>query len=154
VGPTHRARRGLRHAEVPDLSLADEFFDRARDVFDWHLGIHSVLIEEIDYVGFESLERSIGNVANMVRPTVRPAKAFAVRGDVEPELRREYNLGANRSEGFADQFLVNERPVDFGRIEEGHAAIHGCPQEQDHFLTVSRRVGIAFAHSHTAETDR
>jgi hypothetical protein len=56
----------------------------------------------------------------MFRPTVGAAAARARSGiDVETELGRYHHLIADRLERFADQFLVGERPIGFGCIEQG-----------------------------------
>jgi hypothetical protein len=34
----------------------------------------------------------------------------------------------DRGEGFADEFLVEERPVDLGGVEERDSAVHGVPE--------------------------
>jgi hypothetical protein len=47
-------------------------FDRARDLLDRHVGIHAVLIEQIDPIRLEPLERRVGDLADVRRPAVQP----------------------------------------------------------------------------------
>jgi hypothetical protein len=48
------------------------------------------------------------------------------------------NLALERGQRFADQFLVGERAIDLGGVEEGHATVHRRPDQRDHFLPVRR----------------
>ena len=64
-------RAGFGHAEVLDLALLDEFLDRAGDVFDGHVGVDAVLVEEVDGVDVEALERGFGDLADALRGCCR-----------------------------------------------------------------------------------
>ena len=44
------------------LPSADEVLHRARHIFDWHVRVDAVLIEEIDHVGPQTPERSVGHL--------------------------------------------------------------------------------------------
>ncbi len=46
----------LRHTEVLDLTFLNQLLHRACNVFDWHIRIDAVLIEQIDYVGVEAFQ--------------------------------------------------------------------------------------------------
>jgi len=76
-----------------------------------------VLIEEIDCVRLQPLQRGIGNFANVFRAAVRATAPRAVRGNVEAEFCREHDLIANGSERLTYEFLVRERAVSFRRVE-------------------------------------
>ena len=45
---------------------------RSRHVFDWHIRINPVLIEQIDSIGLESLERALGDLPDMLWSTIKP----------------------------------------------------------------------------------
>ena len=81
----------------------------------------------------------------------RPA-CFAVSSDLEPELRRDHDLIAERRQRFADELFVSEGAVDFGGVEERDAALDGGADQRDHLLLVHRRA-IAEAHAHAAEAE-
>jgi hypothetical protein len=71
------------------------------------------------------------------------------RVDVLGELGGDHDLVGVRGEGFADEFLVGVWTVDLGGVEECDAAVHGGPDQRDHFLPV-RLVAVATGHRHTA----
>ena len=58
VGAADRLRARLREAEVLDLALRDQLLDRSRDVLDRHVGVDAVLVEQVDGVDLQPLERS------------------------------------------------------------------------------------------------
>src|SRR5207245_5813871 len=72
--------------------------------------------------------------------------------ELEPELRRDHDLIANRGERLADELLVREGPVGFGGVEERDAAFDGQPDERDHLLLVCRRT-VAKTHRHAAQPE-
>jgi hypothetical protein len=55
---------------MPDLALLNEVPDGACNVLDRYGGIDAVLIEQVDAVGPEALQRSIGDLPDMLRPAV------------------------------------------------------------------------------------
>jgi hypothetical protein len=73
-----RATNGLcvrfRQAEVLDLALLNQDLHRSCHIFDWHLGVNAVLIEEIDDVGLEPFERLL----DMLRPTIEAWEVFKI----------------------------------------------------------------------------
>ena len=56
VRAANRLHAGLGQTEVLDLALANQVLHRTRDVFDRHVRIDTVLIEEIDPVGPEPFQ--------------------------------------------------------------------------------------------------
>jgi hypothetical protein len=72
--------------------------------------------------------------------------------ELEAELRRNHDMIANRSERFADELFVRERPVRFGRVEEIDAFINGRANDADAITwTGSRAVSEADPHAPEAE---
>ena len=63
---------GLRQAEMLDLAFRDELLDRACDVFHRHSRIDAVLVEQVDMVGPQPLQRSFHHLADMLGPAVEP----------------------------------------------------------------------------------
>src|SRR5450432_4405494 len=110
-----------------------------------------MLIEQIDDIGLESLERGVGDRLNVLGPAVQ-ASLFAVFVEVEPELRGDRDLPTQGREGFTYEFLIEERAVNFRSIEQRDAEFHGCPDDRDHFRLVFGRT-VTEAHSHAAEAD-
>ena len=62
VGAADGLRAGFGQAEVPDLACCDQVLHGAGDVFDGHVGVDAVLIEEIDGVDLQALERGFGDL--------------------------------------------------------------------------------------------
>jgi hypothetical protein len=75
------------------------------------------------------------------------------RVDVEAELGRDHHLIADRFERLADEFLVGERAVGLGRVEEGHAQVNRMPDETDHSVPVGDG-SVVRAHAHAAKAER
>ena len=120
MGATNRLHAGFGQTEMLDFAFANQIADRAGDVFDRHVRIDAMLVEEVDAVGLEPRERGFSHLAD-VRGTAVEACLFAVL-EFEAELGRNRHLIAERAQRLADQFFVRERPVRFGRVEERHAA--------------------------------
>ena len=98
-------------AEVLHLALLNQLLYRARHVFNRHVRIDPVLIEQVDDIDLEPLERAFDGLFDMLRPAVQAGAPFMPRGsklriEVEPEFGGDHHLSAERSEGFAHEFFV------------------------------------------------
>src|SRR5207249_1250446 len=51
-------------------SLHHSDYPRSRHIFDWHVRVNPVLIEQIDDVGLEALERGFGDLLDVLWPTI------------------------------------------------------------------------------------
>jgi len=80
VGTADGCATGLGQAEVPDLSLPDEIVHGAGDVLDGHVGIDAMLVQEVDRIDLESLERCLRDLADVLRPAVHRSRAIGTRG--------------------------------------------------------------------------
>jgi aryl-alcohol dehydrogenase-like predicted oxidoreductase len=58
---------------------------------------------------------------------------------LEPELRGDHHLVTNWGQRFAHEFLVGERTVNFGGVEERYTKFDGRPNQRDH-----KDLGIGF----------
>jgi hypothetical protein len=56
---------GFRKPEMPDLAFPDQVLYRSRDILDRHIRVDAVLIEQIDGLGPEPLERSLSPSGTM-----------------------------------------------------------------------------------------
>ena len=140
TGCTACARRivcapGLGQAEVFDLALPDQILDGSRDVLDRHVRIDTVLIEQVDAIGAQPFQRRIGDLPDMLRPAVH-AKVRDRRAECVAELGRDHDLVAERSEGFAHEFLVPVRAIGLGGVEECDAALDRRSDQPDRILRV------------------
>jgi hypothetical protein len=110
-----------------------------------------VLVEEIDPIGIQPLERGFHDLLDVLGPAVQ-ASLLAVGVDVEPKLGGDHHLLADGRERLAHQLLVRERTVDFGGVEEGNPEVDGGPNDGDHLLHIAGR-SVAEAHTHAAEPE-
>src|SRR2546430_4843907 len=110
-----------------------------------------MLIEQIDHVPSESLQRSFSNFFDVLWPTI-DTHLLAFRTNFESELRSDHHLLTHRSERFAHKFFVRERSVNFSGIEERDAKFNRLAKQRDHLLLIFRRT-VPKAHSHTAQPD-
>ncbi len=67
---TDRLRSCFRKTEVLNLALLNQILHRSRYVFDGHVQINAVLIEQIDDVDLESLERCLSDLLDVLRATI------------------------------------------------------------------------------------
>src|SRR5205807_105346 len=99
-----RAADGLyacfRESEVFKLALPDQVFHGSGNIFDRHVGIDAVLIEQVDDVGLKALERGIGDLLDVFWTTVETYLFSGVRINFEPELGCYHHFPMERSEGF------------------------------------------------------
>ena len=112
-----------------DLAGLDELLDRARHILDRHLGIHPVLVIEVDRTYAQPLQRAVDDMADAVGMTGDPAARLALlRVDVEAELGGDHDLVAVRGECLANKLLVGKGPVDLRGVEERDAPIDCAAQ--------------------------
>src|SRR5271157_813148 len=90
-------------AEVLDLAFLNQVLHRSRYVFDWHVRVNPMLIEQVDDIHPEPLERSLGGLLDVLRPAVQARRTFHSAGieigtEVEPEFGGDRHLLAEGSE--------------------------------------------------------
>ena len=109
-----------------NFAFLDQVLHRSRYVFDRHVRVDTVLIEQVDGIDRESLERPLRDLLDVLWPTIQadPLRP-AVGIEFEPELGGDRHLPTERSEGFAHEFFVRERAVHFSGVKECDAAFHG-----------------------------
>ena len=142
----------LGHPEVPHLAGLDQLLDGAGDVLDGDLGVDAVLVVEVDDVDAEPAQRALDGAVDVLR-SARDAGRAPVLVEREAELRGDDHLVAVRGEGLADDLLVDERPVDLRRVEEGHSASDRVTDQRDRLGAVRQR-SVALAHPHAAQAER
>jgi hypothetical protein len=107
--------------KVFHFALLDQIFDNARDVFDRHIWIDAMLVEQVDAICLQSFERSLGNFPDVLRAAIN-ADLLSSLGNLEPELRRDNHLIANGRQRFANHVLVGEWTIDLRRVKKRDAA--------------------------------
>src|SRR5262245_14834630 len=123
---SNRLRPCFRKAEVFHLTLLNQVLHRSRHVFDRHVRVDAVLINQVYGLDLESLERRLGDLLDVLWPTIQPHPTWLSVGlKFEPELCGDHHSLTEGSEGFAHEFFVCERAVNFSGIEECDAAFDG-----------------------------
>jgi len=135
---------------VPHLALLNQILHRSRHIFDRHVGINAVLIEEVNVIRPEALERSLGNGLDLLRLAVQADDLAAL--NLETKLARDQNLMTHWCQGFADQFFIGMRSIGFSRIKERDAAVHTGANCVDAILLAGCRAQ-AKAQPHAAHTE-
>src|SRR5437879_5764981 len=142
-------RSGFRHPEMVYLALADQSLKGPGDIFDRHVGIDAVLVEEINCVGSQSLQCRIRVLANAFGPAV---ESFGRSAFLESEFRGDDDILAKRLDRLPYQFLIYIWPVSLGRIEECHAAFIGCADQLNRFVLFCGRA-VAKAKPHATQSE-
>ena len=70
MGAANCLHAGFGQAEVLHLALLNQVLHRSRDVFDRHVRVDAVLVEEVDGLDLEPLERRLGDLLDVRRPAV------------------------------------------------------------------------------------
>ena len=76
AAPADRLHACFREAEVLDLALLNQLFHRAGDLFDRHVRINAVLVEEVDGLDLQPLERALDSLLDMPRLTIQPRRGL------------------------------------------------------------------------------
>ena len=110
MGTTQRLDAWLRQAEMPDLAFGDQFADGAGNIFDRHAGIDAMLVQQIDDLNTESLQRSLRGPADSVRIAAQAGVRLGGWIDCKAELGRNSDLVADVAQSLADNLLVGKGP--------------------------------------------
>jgi hypothetical protein len=129
----------------------DELPHRTGDVLDRHLRVHPVLVEQVDRLDAQPLQRGVGDLDDVLRAAVQAGLA-ALGVEPEPELGGDHHLLPERRQCLADRFLVHERAVDLGGVEEGDPPLDGRADHRDAVLAVGGRAEPG-TDAHAAEPD-
>src|SRR5688572_8029817 len=145
----------LGQTPVLYLALRHQVLDRAGYVFDRHFRIDTMLIEQIDAVGAESLEHAVDHAFDMIWPAVKPGASLAgLLIDVPAELGGDHDPVPERRHALTENALHLMWAVGFGCVEERNAAVVGCSNDVDHLSPRRDRRLIRAAHVLHADTDR
>jgi len=151
VGAADGAGAGLGEAEVAHLARGDQPRDRPRDVLDRDLRVHAVLVVQVDRLDAEAAQRPLRGGDDVLGPAAQAHVPAAL--EAEPELGRDDHVVPHRGQRLAHQFLVDERAVDLGGVDEGDAAFDGAAQHADHLVPVAGVGPVALGHAHGAQAD-
>jgi hypothetical protein len=146
--PTDGRSAGFGQAEVADLTGSYQVLDGTGHVLDRHVWIDAVLIEQVDTVDLQSLQRRVRDLPDVVRSAI----GLATLADHKSKFRGEYDALSNGRKRLADQFLVGERPIDFRRVKKSDPTLHRGANQADHVLPVGGWP-VPETHSHAAEAE-
>src|SRR5258706_3696446 len=142
---------GLGKAEKAYLSLLDQITYRTGHILHRHLWIDTVLIQQVNVIGLESLERAFDGLTDILRP----ARCFGAHLLAVLEMKAKFGgddyLVAPALERPAEQLLVGEGTIGLRCISEGAYDLDGTLKCRDRFLLIGRAIGLG--HGHTTETD-
>jgi len=88
------------------LALLDQLLDRSRDFLHGHIGVHAMLIEQINRLDSEPFQGSLHDPPDAFRLTVDRSLFAAVA--IEAKLRGDDHLVPYGRKRFAHQFFVLE----------------------------------------------
>ena len=144
-------RRGFGKPEVLHLAGANQFFDGTGDVFDWHLGIDAVLIEQIDRFDPEAFQRRFGDLLDMFGAAVQ-AVLLALRVNFETEFCGDDHVSAEWRQGFAHQDFIRKWAV----ISAVSKNVMPCSTAAriTAIMACFSTPHLAASHPHAAESDR
>src|SRR5271163_3381364 len=142
----------LGKTEKSHLPLLNQVTHRAGYLFDRHRRIDAMLIEQVDIVGAQPLQRALRRLANVLGPARSLDADLLSVYEAKTKLGGDYDLVAPPLESPSEQLLVCARTIDLGRVEEVASQFDGAMQCGDRFSLVRRTVGLA--HAHATETDR
>ena len=150
VGLADGLGSGLGQPEPAHLAGLDQVADGAGHVLDRHGGVDPMLVEEIDDINAQALQRGVGDGLDVLGPAVDPETGGAV--ELEAELGGDPHLVADRRQAAADQLLVDIGSVDLGGVEECHAPVDGVAQQGDGVgFGKGRAIGPAQPHAAEAK---
>src|ERR1019366_7995423 len=114
---TDRLHSCFGKAEVLDLAFLKQVLHRSSYVFDRHVRVNPMLIEQVDDVNLEPLKRALCGLLDVLWPTVQARRTLHPAGieigtEVEPELAGDHHSITEGTESFAHEFFVQERAVD------------------------------------------
>src|SRR5579875_2435153 len=111
MSAAERLDPGLRHTETFDLALGDQLPHGAGDIFDRHVRIDAVLVEQIDRLDAQAPEGSLDGAADVIGPAADAPVLPGARIDVETELGGDDDPLAVGPQCLADDLLVHEGTI-------------------------------------------
>jgi hypothetical protein len=136
---------------LPSLHQLRHGADRVLDRHGW---VDAVLVEQVDDIGAEPLQRGLGHGLDMLGPAVdadhRRRTGFC-GVELEAEFGGDDDTVAHGLQRLAEKFFIVEGAVGFGRVEQRDAEVDGAMQRPRRFGIVLRAIGEA--HAHAAEAD-
>jgi len=110
---------GFGQAEMADLALGNEVRHCADRFLDRDTGVDAVLVEQIDDIHAQPLERALAGPPHIGGRGVGADYLSVLEG--KAELGRNYQPVAAAADRLAQQFFIDMRSIDLGGVEKGDA---------------------------------
>ena len=121
VRATDHRDTGLGHTVIFDLPRFHQLGDGTCHILDRNVGINAMLIEQVDAVGSQTLERGVSHLSDVLGPAVDRQMRCP---NLEAELGGDRSLVTPAFECPPEQLLIGKRTVELGRSEEGATKIN------------------------------
>src|SRR5579862_7157700 len=97
-----------------------------------------MLIEQVNGINLQPLERPFHGPLDLLRPTVYTCRSRAIiaAAQIESELGGDHHSALERRKRLAHQFFVGEWTIDLGGVKERDAAVHGGVEKSGHLLLI------------------
>src|SRR5688572_9247730 len=116
MGASDRLNARFRKTEVLYFSLSYQFLHGTGHVLHWDGGVHAVLVEQVNAVSSQSLERSVGDFFDVLGTAIEANRIAGGRINLPPELGRDDHPIPDGLQRLPDKFLVCERSVDLSGV--------------------------------------
>ena len=138
--------RGLGQAQEAHLARLDQLAHGADGLLDRRLGVHAVLVEEVDVVQAQAAQRVVARLLHVLGPAVHAALGRVVAAD-DAELGGQHHLVAAVGDGAAHQLLVGAAAVHGGGVQEVHAQLDRAVDRGHRLGVVALAVELGHAHA-------
>jgi hypothetical protein len=149
VGALNGRRTSFGQTEVPDFALRDQFSDGTCHIFHWHLRIYPMLIEEINAVRAEALQRFFGHLPNSIGPAV---ESEFLAPFLKAKLCSDYHIISDGAQSLPDDFFICERAICLGCVKVGDPSFVGGPQKRHCLATINGRAAMMI-ETHATEAE-
>src|SRR5580692_5258464 len=139
-------------ADVFDLALRLEIFERAELIFRGNFGIDAMQLIEVDAVETETTQAAFASGAEVLGLSVFNPAIGA--GTIEAALGGNDQVGWIRLQGFGDDFFADVGAVGIGGVDEVDTELDGAAQNSNGFGAIGRLTPDAVSgDAHGAETE-
>ncbi len=138
--------RRLGQPEEAHLAGLHQLAHRPHRLLDRRLGVHAVLVEEVDVVEAEPPQRVVARFLHVLGPAVHAAVGGIAAAD-DPELGGEHDLVAPVGDRTAHQLLVGAAAVHRGGVEEAHPQLQRAMDSGDRLGVVALAVELGHPHA-------
>src|SRR5258708_27931768 len=142
MGAAYVGYAGVGQTEKAYLALLDQLTYRPGHLLHRHFWIDTVLIQQVNVIGLQSLERAFDGLTEILRP----ARCFGadLLSVLEPKAKfgGDDHLVAPVLERPAGQLLAGGGTIALGRIEEAASDPDGTFQCSDRFVVILKTIGL------------